>query len=734
MVDSKSDEEVVLVPLSERPSDVNLEAETSDTIYIRGISTKVLSDEKLIAIINSLHEIHEDLNSDSSSVKKFEPVEIDCSERKLAGSGSCYVKYSSSHCAHLALQALATLQFQGYFRGSGLLCSFHLGFQQSSESSPSKKKLRYPTSVLYNPVLRRVQPVGKSELEDFQLWRANRKSRVKQLNSNNTNTNNTNNPNNTNNTNTNIFNSTNSTEEAEATRIFNEADNTVGNPHRLGRKKETRRLKKQLDAERQRLTNYGIHSKEEIETILHTQFPESVFEYGGSRRYQENSFQTPEKTTAAENIDIINTNSNISTNSIKSADSLNSTNYTKATKSSLISSAKEDSSKKKEVSVKRGPARREIVDTDLFRWGWASNDGDYCEFEEEDFGASKAVNDNSGTTTVEDSDVSKKEVTGEAEGRVNPKTTKRERKQIKKERNRIILENSSNSSSAQQNTTTNNNSISRRSGKNPCVVLHEVEDVQYQTKSLVVNRKTSYPMPTGVYLTRVVKKMHAQAQAVAAENESLKQELLRLKRFKGSSTSYSSNISTTNPGESSESQFERNHSTVSFSEGVEILNLENNNTNLTLPSFSSRGHLARDQTAPSGKLHLAHISSCAYDDDEPLTPHILDREVTHPQAINFEPPTPHILNRLVTEASPLSVVDSDLNPILNRRVSLTAEARTTNTIDHPTPHYSSSSSPAGLLSLISNVEAFGGLKNYDKEISESMACVDAVERAVLFLA
>merc|ERR1712194_274507 len=41
----------------------------------------------------------------------------------------------------------------------------------------------------------------------------------------------------------------------------------------------------------------------------------------------------------------------------------------------------------------------------------------------------------------------------------------------------------------------------------PAVMIHQVDDIQYQQKSVVANRKTQYPCPSGVYLTRVVRRM-----------------------------------------------------------------------------------------------------------------------------------------------------------------------------------------------------------------------------------
>lgn len=47
---------------------------------------------------------------------------------------------------------------------------------------------------------------------------------------------------------------------------------------------------------------------------------------------------------------------------------------------------------------------------------------------------------------------------------------------------------------------------SRKLIKNPTVVLHEVHDVQYQQKGVVINKSTLYPTPSGVYLARVLQK------------------------------------------------------------------------------------------------------------------------------------------------------------------------------------------------------------------------------------
>ncbi|CAD7950356.1 unnamed protein product [Amoebophrya sp. A120] len=193
----------VPVPLKDRPNHVDLVREVSDTIYFRGISPKFLTDENLIELLNH-----------------FRPVrEIDLAERRTAGSGSVWARYATVADAGTVLFHLHKLQFQGYFQGLGLMTSFELGStvgswceevgsssstrtsctqrttnteaMSSTSSAGARTPLaepnagsstsasgarqataapRFRSTVSYNPVLRRIQPLAQRELPSLKDW------------------------------------------------------------------------------------------------------------------------------------------------------------------------------------------------------------------------------------------------------------------------------------------------------------------------------------------------------------------------------------------------------------------------------------------------------------------------------------------------------------------------------------------------------------------------------------
>eukprot|EP00392_Amoebophrya_sp_AT5.2_P011483 g11562.t1 len=165
------------VPLKDRPSSVDTVREVSDTIYFRGVSPKLLSDEQVVEILNY-----------------FVPaVEIDVSERRSAGSGSVWAKYASVGDAGEVLLQLHKLQFQGYFQGLGLIASFELGLnpeyedeafdvdahaadvdEERREKLKKSRRPRLAVSISYNPVLRRVQPLAQKQLPNLSDWLADR--------------------------------------------------------------------------------------------------------------------------------------------------------------------------------------------------------------------------------------------------------------------------------------------------------------------------------------------------------------------------------------------------------------------------------------------------------------------------------------------------------------------------------------------------------------------------------
>ncbi|CAD7971442.1 unnamed protein product [Amoebophrya sp. A25] len=139
-------DEVAGVPLKDRPGSLDLARETSDTIYFRGLSPKWLSDAGVIELLQHFRIA----------------VEIDLSERRKAGSGSVWARYATVEDAGFVLLALHRLQFQGYFGGLALMSSFELG--------PGEAGVRNRSTMNYNPVVRRVQPLAERALPSVADW------------------------------------------------------------------------------------------------------------------------------------------------------------------------------------------------------------------------------------------------------------------------------------------------------------------------------------------------------------------------------------------------------------------------------------------------------------------------------------------------------------------------------------------------------------------------------------
>lgn len=186
-----SDKEEELT-LKDRVEKLDLVAETSDTIYFRGISPKLISDDQVFVLLSLIEP----------------PIEYDAAERRSAGSGSVWAKYNSVETARLTIAKMHELQFQGYFRGCGLMCSFELGPVTRAEGSgkcrvtqaegsskcvesdkflpgsapkagPNANRLpqqfqRRKSSVCYNPVLRRICDLQRKPLADYAEWAGQR--------------------------------------------------------------------------------------------------------------------------------------------------------------------------------------------------------------------------------------------------------------------------------------------------------------------------------------------------------------------------------------------------------------------------------------------------------------------------------------------------------------------------------------------------------------------------------
>lgn len=540
-------------PFNLQPGSVDTRLQVSDTLFLRGLSPRVLPEPAIDdllylgipLIVAKLIEQRQNVELSDSNISSnlgnslitnytpasIVPKHIDLSERNQQGSGCIRVFYASPRHALFALQALSSLQFQGYFGSSGAMMGFELGEVQ-------KKK------VQYNPVLRRVGPVGKkvTALETVREWMEGRGEKIPAGNKEAL---------------TDERDAaaaaadgdeSDSEEDKEADLVINESDNTIANPGRTNKKKQIRKLRLAVEAEKRKIENTegpdaeSLKSAEAIERHLIETFGKEDYElamsWGGSKREEIKKIEEEEgvderRRREKEEKELEKEVFEFRTPDISSSTSIASRKVRFPEAEVEPQTATKVPKIKPPKHAKLVTKTDELVDNDLFKWGWIPVDGAPAEVDEEDVGEdtetkelmkfaeevltkaqeeqdAAAANSKAAASTVTDSSKEVNESgfsgggvqlfhsmdTAAGETRTKLKTTKAGRNALKKKMKEEGKE-----------PTKSSTALVRRNQKNPTVCLRQVDDLQYQQKCIVANRKTAYPCPSGVYLTRVVKKL-----------------------------------------------------------------------------------------------------------------------------------------------------------------------------------------------------------------------------------